>query len=160
MDAPFTQDRKASVLNANGIRAGMVTFVPVDFEKDDLFGRLRDAGYSSERRTLFLWEGVTLYLSPETVHSTLTAIKQNAIGAIAFDYLNMSVEGQGEIIRKDERVLFGMSGAEIENYLRSLGYEVMENIGPDEMTARYLPGPGGTAWGGVKKTMSFIKAAM
>ena len=86
VDAPFTQERKISILKANGIDCGKVAFVPVDFEKDDLFERLGERGYDPTQRTLFLWEGVALYLSLEAVRVTLMAIKQGSRESIlAFD---------------------------------------------------------------------------
>jgi len=160
VDAPFTQERKISILRANGIDLSNTKFVPVDFEKDDLFARLTESGYDFGQQTLFLWEGVVLYLYPETVDSTLRAIKQNSSGVLAFDYLNVAMEGREEVILKDERVLFGMGKPEIETYLCSLGYRVLENLGPDEISARYLACSNGTVLSAVKRTMNFMKAAL
>lgn len=88
------------------------------------------------------------------------AIQQNARGILAFDYLNVPVRGEHGITRKDERVLFGLGELEIEAYLHSLGYEVLENINADEMNARYLRRSDGKVFGDIKKTMHFMKAAI
>ena len=160
VDAPFTQERKISILKANGIDCDRVVFVPVDFEKDSLFERLEERGYDPAQSTLFLWEGVTPYLTPEAARATLMAIKQGCRSSIlAFDYLNRSFSGEFVIIRKDERVLFGLGKAEIESWMSSLGYRVLENLEPDEIAARCLTGTDGAIIGDIKKTMNFIKVA-
>ncbi|MCL1889393.1 MAG: SAM-dependent methyltransferase [Desulfovibrionaceae bacterium] len=160
VDAPFTQERKMSILKTNGIDLARAEFVPVDFEKDDLFSRLAGSGYNFRQQTLFLWEGVILYLFPGTVDSTLRAIKQNSCGVLAFDYLNVAMEGRDNVALRDERVFFGMGKAEIRAYLHALGYRVLENLGPDEISARYLTCSNGTTFGALKRTMNFMKAAI
>lgn len=160
VDAPFTQERKISILKTQRIDHGTTVFVLVDFEKDNLFQRLSENGYMPSQNTLFLLEGIILYLSPEAVDTTFRAIKQNSSGILAFDYLNVPVRDEHGIVRKDERVLFGLGGLEIEAYLHSLGYEVIEDINADEMNARYLRCSDGKISGDIKKTMNFMKAAM
>jgi len=161
VDATFTQERKISILKANGIDCGKVSFVPVDFEKDDMFLRLEERGHDLAQLTYFLWEGVSFYLTPDAVRATLMAIKQNCRGSVVvFDYLNTSLSGEHEIIRKDERVLFGMEKSEIETWLSSLGFRVLENLNPSEITARFLTGTDGKVFGNTKDTMNFMKAAV
>jgi methyltransferase (TIGR00027 family) len=160
VDAPLTQERKVFALKANNIDCGGVVFVPADFEKDDLFRQLAGGGYDAGQRTFFLWEGVTPYLSPEAVDATLRAITQNSNGILAFDYLNAPPGSENEIIRGDERILFGMNKARIEPYLRNLGYEILENLDPGEISARYLTRADGKPFGEIRKTMNFMKAAI
>ena len=78
VDQAAVQDHKRTMIDAAGIRCEQVNFVPVDFNKDDLFRQLTEAGFDSSRKTLFLWEGVSLYLSAEQVASTLEMLKQQA----------------------------------------------------------------------------------
>ena len=161
VDASFTQERKTSILQINGINCDEAVFVTVDFDKDDLFERLGNREYDPAKRTLFIWEGVTPYLSSETVRAVLMAIKQGCRESIlAFDYLNMPLSGGNEIILQDERVLFGMGKVEIETWLGSLGYRVLENLEPAEIAARYLTGTDGRIFGDIKKTMNFIKTTV
>jgi methyltransferase (TIGR00027 family) len=78
VDQAAVQDHKRTMIDAAGIRCEQVNFVPVDFNKDDLFRQLTEAGFDASRKTLFLWEGVSLYLSAEQVASTLEMLKQQA----------------------------------------------------------------------------------
>src|SRR6266496_290200 len=78
VDQPATQQAKREVLGR--VLAGIVEgdplawhvrFVPVDFERDDLARALRTAGYRDGTRSLFVWEGVSNYLTPAAVDQTL-----------------------------------------------------------------------------------------
>jgi methyltransferase (TIGR00027 family) len=78
VDHPATQQAKREVLGR--VLAGIVEgdplawhvrLVPVDFERDDLARALRTAGYRDGTRSLFVWEGVSNYLTPAAVDQTL-----------------------------------------------------------------------------------------
>jgi methyltransferase (TIGR00027 family) len=77
-DADVTQQVKTAALADAGLETESVTFVTVDFEKEDTFERLEAAGYDASKKTLFLWEGVTLYLTEESVRRGLRDMKQRA----------------------------------------------------------------------------------
>ena len=78
LDQAASQELKVASLDTAGIDASHVTFVPVDFSRDDTFEKLRSAGYDPTKKTLFLWEGVTLYLAEEDVRRTLRGVRENA----------------------------------------------------------------------------------
>ena len=66
------------MLDRTNIDSHHVRFVTVDFSEDDLFTNLANAGFDASKRTLFLWEGVTLYLSLEEVENTMGLVKERA----------------------------------------------------------------------------------
>ena len=78
LDQAPTQELKVASLDTAGIDASYVTFVPVDFSRDNTFEKLRASGYDPTKKTLFLWEGVTLYLAEEDVRRTLRDVRENA----------------------------------------------------------------------------------
>ena len=78
LDQARTQELKVASLGNAGIDATHVTFVPVDFSRDDAFENLRAAGYDPTKKTLFIWEGVTLYLAEEDVRRTLRDVREHA----------------------------------------------------------------------------------
>ena len=78
VDQAAVQDHKRMMIDVAGVHCEQVNFVPIDFNKDNLFSQLTQAGLDTSRKTLFLWEGVSLYLSPEQVTSTLEIVKQQA----------------------------------------------------------------------------------
>ena len=78
LDQARTQELKVASLGNAGIDATHVTFVPVDFSRDDAFDNLRAAGYDPAKKTLFIREGVTLYLAEEDVRRTLRDVREHA----------------------------------------------------------------------------------
>ena len=72
LDAPPTQARKREILRQAGIPLPEhLVFVPVNFTTADLADVLAQAGFKPDQPTLFIWEGVTYYLSAEMVDSML-----------------------------------------------------------------------------------------
>ncbi len=78
LDQTHNQELKVTSLGDAGIDAAHVTFVPVDFSRDDIFEKLQAAGYDTAKKTTLLWEGVTLYLAEEDVRKALRDIREHA----------------------------------------------------------------------------------
>lgn len=78
LDQSETQSFKIDRLQAARINYGQVTFVAVDFTKEDWFEQLRTHGYQNDLVSTFLWEGVSLYLSRKDIIKTLSEIAQRA----------------------------------------------------------------------------------
>jgi len=78
LDQPAVQKVKRESLRVAQIDARHVTFVEVDFSQDSVFDELGKTGYDPSKQTLFLWEGVTLYLDEVAVRATLQEIRKNA----------------------------------------------------------------------------------
>ncbi|MEM7532198.1 MAG: SAM-dependent methyltransferase [Chloroflexota bacterium] len=83
LDQTNTQQLKIKLLKKAGIDARHVQFAEVDFATENWYEKLAATGYDPTKRTLFLWEGVTLYLSERDVRNTLQDMKANsAAGSI------------------------------------------------------------------------------
>ena len=78
LDQQAVQDHKRSTLDSVDIDTGDTHFVAVDFSEDDLFEQLAAAGYDPAVKTIFLWEGVTLYLSEDAVRQTMSQVRAHA----------------------------------------------------------------------------------
>lgn len=92
VDMPQTQATKCKVLAAAGVDARGVRFVPADFEKEDWFDKLTEAGFDLDVPALFLFEGVTMYLDPAAFEDSLRKIARSAPGSVvAFDYMTREV---------------------------------------------------------------------
>ncbi len=77
VDHPATQKKKRAVLAGAGARSARVVYVPWNFEARplaELPAALAAAGHDASRRTLTVWEGVTMYLTEEAVSSTVAAV--------------------------------------------------------------------------------------
>lgn len=75
LDQTDMQRMKRKRLKKAKISAKHVRFIEVDFEQEGWTKSLAAAGFDPSIKTIFLWEGVTLYLAPEDISNTFAAIK-------------------------------------------------------------------------------------
>lgn len=80
VDQASVQEQKLAGLKRAGIAHDHVSFVAVDFSSEKMSGKLIEAGYDPAKKTLFLWEGVTLYLSEQQVCAAIVDVKSHAAG--------------------------------------------------------------------------------
>ena len=78
VDHPATQRDKLGRLGRLGIDASRVRFVEADFTRDPVAGRLRAAGLDPQAPSLFLLEGVAVYLEPAVLEDVLGQFRQVA----------------------------------------------------------------------------------
>lgn len=152
LDVPTTQKVKMKLLRKNRIPAPEnLHFVPVNFDKDDIKQILFRAGYDPTKKSLFIWEGVTMYITEKAINETLSFVKQNSglDSTIAFDYLYKSViQGKctyygarelAEIVKDSgEAFSFGIEEGEIQEFLASKGYTTIVHYSPELLETRYL----------------------
>ena len=92
LDEAATQQVKRAALAEAHVDASGVTFVSADFEREDWLDNLIARGFDPQRKSLFVWEGVTMYLSREGIESTLRKIARCAPGSVlAFDHFTDTV---------------------------------------------------------------------
>src|SRR5580693_3270381 len=78
VDHPATQRDKLERLERLGIDASRVRFVEADFTRDPVADRLRAAGLEASVPSLFLLEGVAVYLEPGVLETVLEQFRQVA----------------------------------------------------------------------------------
>jgi methyltransferase (TIGR00027 family) len=87
IDHPSTSAAKQKIMKSNHVR-----FVPVDFNSEALESRMVAEGYDSALRTVFIWEGVTNYLTESAVDATLRWCSTAAPGSVViFTYVDSRV---------------------------------------------------------------------
>ncbi len=153
VDHPDTQLAKvAAIPRTHSERPSRVSFVPVDFEVDDLAESLRTAGFSAARSSLFLWEGVTQYLSEQAVDATLATVKSlgNSGSVLVFTYVDKAVIDGGlrrfpeaekwlrGVQKRGEPWKFGISPASLSLFLDARGFELIEDVSTAEAGERYF----------------------
>jgi methyltransferase (TIGR00027 family) len=152
LDAGPTQQHKKECLQQAKISIPeQVSFVPINFETDNLRDTLMEAGFSRETKALFIWEGVTYYLSTEAVDNMLRFVRLNSPSGslISFDYASLSDEALNEDGAKElrkhmksrysnEPTKFGIRAGGIEVFLAQRGFEVVEHLAAAEMNEKYL----------------------
>ena len=150
VDLPTNIDFKRSKLHAVfGRIPEHVTLVPVDFEKADLEEALAAQGFRIENRTLFVWEGVTQYLTAEGVRATLSSLAKAGAGSrLVFTYVRQdfvdgtAIAGAERIYQRfrvnDQVWRFGLAPGQVAGLLDEYGWTECEQVGSAELTATYL----------------------
>ena len=78
LDHPATQQDKRRILAELEVDAHDVAYAAADFTVDDIGGALAAAGHDSDRATLFLVEGLLVYLEEEVIRRLLRALRDRS----------------------------------------------------------------------------------
>ncbi len=155
VDHPATQEFKLHRIAELGWEPpAKLNFIPIDFTKEDLESVLtRSSSYDRRAKSFFSWLGVTMYLTPYEVFSTLRSITNVApMGStVVFDYLdndafnqeNSSTEMQRkqEFLRKiGEPMITGFNPLTLADNLISLKLHLCEDLNSAAIEKRYFQG--------------------
>jgi len=132
------------------VPASTVTYVSVDFLRDDTFAELGRAGWERGAPSVFVWEGVTNYLTEEAVRRVLAEMGRCAPGTtVVFTYVHKgALDGSNafpgaDAMRRNVGALgepwtFGIDPAGLPSLLGVEGLRLVEDTGADSYRARYL----------------------
>lgn len=151
VDHEGTQRWKRQLLAEAGICVPpSLTYVPVDFERDDLGGRLEQAGFQADEPACVEWLGVTMYLTADAVLRTLRDLAGLAAGSrVCFDY-RVPATHLGPVDRViDERIgrraaaagepwLSTFEPTHLQQQLLGLGFGFAVSVAPDDLNSRYF----------------------
>ena len=157
VDHPATSVVKRTRLRRTlGALPANIRFVEVDLAHQELRSALEAAGFDGEGRSLFLWEGVTNYLSASAVDSVLRSISRMTAGGstLVVTYVHrgfldgsVSFAKTGRLMamlrRVGERWTFGLDPAELPAYLAERGFRLVEDLDASAYRARVI-GPSAT----------------
>jgi len=126
-----------------------VTLVPIDFDHEDLATVLASHGYTPEKKTFFIWEGVTQYLTETGVRATFEFLANAPAGSrLAFTYTPRDfIDGEvfygqeylhKKMLLKDKLWLFGLDPESVDDFLGEYGWRVLEHLGYEELGERYV----------------------
>ncbi|APR78412.1 O-Methyltransferase involved in polyketide biosynthesis [Minicystis rosea] len=148
-DTQAVKRRRVGTARGTGNNA-RVTYVPVDFVRDDLERCLERAGWSAGEPSVFVWEGVTNYLTERAVADVLRFIGSAAAGTVLiFTYIHRGVidgtvrfAGGDKLVRQVAKLgepwRFGLLPSEAPAFVRRFGLSLEEDMGADEYRRRYL----------------------
>jgi methyltransferase (TIGR00027 family) len=174
LDIQTTQRPKLEILDRKGVALpDELVFVPIDFNRQSLAAVLLAAGYREHQTSLFLWEGVTMYLTRDAVDSTLAFIRDSGAegSVVAFDYIYASVlrrenkfYGEKEIFdtvsRAGEGWTFGVEQGEIEGFLSERGFELVSHHTPSDLERAYLTADDGALLRRINGTHCIVIASV
>jgi methyltransferase (TIGR00027 family) len=152
VDLPGTREAKQTrVEQVLGAVPENVTLVGVDFDRDNLDDVLSAAGFRKGKRTLFIWEGVTQYITAVAVSDTLGFVSGvSGVGsAIVFTYVRRGLidgtdrpEWMGPFLSFASKVgspmIFGLDQAGLEQYLSDRGLKLIDDVGAADYQELYL----------------------
>jgi methyltransferase (TIGR00027 family) len=151
VDVPTTQGVKRERLAAaKRIPKSPTVYVPCHFGVDDLGVRLRDGGFDPTAPALFVWLGVTPYLSIEAFRAALDDIRGLSVpgGRLVLDYAESAVldgtrqhrgarQVQKMLARRGEPLRLGFTPTTVRETLGEYGFVVDEDLGLLDLAARY-----------------------
>lgn len=152
LDLPEAQHTKqARLVKVLGALPAHVTFVPIDFDRQELDGALTEAGWRAGLRSFFIWEGVTQYIQPAAVERTLATIGSMASSGseLVFTYAPRGVVDGTKRTRADQKIVSGanqigmpwvtgLAPEELGDYLREKGFDLIEQVGAAEYQTRFI----------------------
>ena len=144
VDHPATQGSKRARAEQLPSPIGIVSFVSIDFERESLDAVLGHAGHDPALPTCWIWEGVVLYLTRETMRTTLADIAaRSAPGStLILNYHTVHRRWVARLIFRliGEPQISAWTPEEMAADLRSAGFVVREDIGMADWNARFARG--------------------
>jgi methyltransferase (TIGR00027 family) len=160
VDHPATLARKRQLVSATlGDVSSRVRFVPTDFNRESVEDTLAPAGFDPGHATLFVWEGVTNYLTERAVDHTLRWCARTAPPSqIIFTYVDRAVLNDPQsfygtarlfatLEASNERWTFGLDPGRLPAYLAERGLRLDEELGAEDYRARYFGATAATMQG-------------
>ena len=154
VDHPATQQVKMErVKDTFGELPGHVHYIPVDFQKENLADHLSVHGYDRNKKTFFIWEGVTMYIEADAVDAVLDYISSDSGpgSSVIFDFTTPDVitgdcerpEAKAWLKRsheKGEPLMFGVATNALKDFLAARGFREVNFIGRDFFNNTYFKG--------------------
>ena len=170
LDVPHTQQAKIKQLRKRDLSIpSNLVFIAIDFEKESLSEKLVTAGFQKEQRTLFVLEGLLMYLKLESVQETFQTIRQYAgrESRVVFDYIQASVlrhentlYGEAGLIKSvskaGEQWKFGIEPGEIGSFATAQGFEISDHKCVQELETTYFQDEDGSLVGRVNGTHCIV----
>jgi methyltransferase, putative, TIGR00027 family len=151
VDLPSVQEEKKKKLQKRfGHLPEHVAFIPIDFDTQSLEAVFTGTTFDPASLAVFVWEGVTQYLSEEAVRQTLAFVGTSAPGSIlVFTYILKSlIERRSGIPGADKMMdrmaeqgspwLFGLEPASVASFLGPFHLRLLADVGSADYQANYF----------------------
>ena len=172
LDAPATQEAKIGQYQKRHLNIPPdVVFVSIDFDREFLPLKLDQAEFKRNEKSLFILEGVLMYLQPQSVDQTFQTIQELAAAGseVVFDYIYASVlrheniyygeKGLVESMAKaGEQWHFGIEKGEIVQFLSRYGFKLHDHRDGPKLEEMYFKDSSGRTVGRVNGTHCLARA--
>jgi len=145
LDQVNTLNVKVETLKKAGIKHDWITYIPVDYSEESWVDKLLEAGFDKTKKTLFLWESVSLFLEADIVRETLEKMADLCVDGsiIAQDFYSKAFSsGTNSLAVKSQKNMIGKMGepwkfgiemskdpeAAVESFLKECGLKMTNYI--------------------------------
>jgi len=128
-----------------------VFYIPIDFNAQSLEEAMSQSQYIHREKTLFIWEGVTQYISREAADKVFQYISGSGKGSLlAFTYIVRNfiehIDSEAEKEKMDRKFreklkriwINGYDPEDLPGYLSGMNFQIVEDIGREEYKSKYL----------------------
>jgi methyltransferase (TIGR00027 family) len=143
LDQAKTLNVKVETLEKAGIKHDWVTYIPVEYSRESWINKLLGAGFDKTKKTLFLWQSVSLFLEVDLVIETLRKMADLCVDGsiIAQDFYSKAfLSGEiSRIVKRNMSIIekmgepwkFGLDmsndpKAAVESFLKECGLKMTE----------------------------------
>lgn len=148
VDHPATQRFKRQRAVSLPVAARALDYVECDFERSRLDESLTRAGFDARRRSLWVWEGVTMYLPERAIVDSLQAMARMcaADSLLIATYLTPEIAAGGRALAKmstrllallAEPVRFVAESGELAARLAAYGFRVLNDTAPRDAAPHF-----------------------
>jgi methyltransferase (TIGR00027 family) len=170
LDEPHTQTAKIQQFQKRRLSIpSNVIFILIDFEKESLPQKLDLGGFEKSKKTLFILEGLLMYLISQSVQDTFETIKAYAGSGsrVVFDYVRASVlrhentlYGESGIVKTvskaGEKWQFGFEPDEVDSFAAGYGFRVADHKCVQDLEKAYFKDEDGQLVGRVNGTHCIV----
>ena len=145
LDQTNTLNVKLETLEKACLAHDWITYIPVNYENESWVNKLSEAGFVKSKKTLFLWQSVSLYLEADVVKKTLQEMADLCVegSVIAQDFYSQAYSsGEYSFIAKRNLDLIASMGepakfgiamsddpkAAVDAFLKECGLKMTEYI--------------------------------
>jgi len=173
LDAPVTQRSKIDQLKKRGVVINpSIVFISIDFNKESLKDKLSEYGFDRNKKSLFILEGLTMYLDSEAIDNTFNIINEfaGAGSEIVFDYVYSSVlrgenlyYGESEVFKgvkkENEPWSFGIEKGELGLFLENKNLQLIRSLTSEDLEREFFKDEDGNIIGKVNGThcISYVR---
>lgn len=171
LDVKTTISDKIKQYKKRKIDPGEVIFVKIDFNTEKIEDKLKAAGFQYNKKTLYILEGITMYLDESAVNEDFRFITESAgVGSeVVFDYIYKSVLEEMNLYYGEKKIYqrvkksgegwtFGIAKGDIENFLHQRGLSLIEHMDSNVLEEKYFQDEENTILGKVNGTHCIIYA--
>jgi methyltransferase (TIGR00027 family) len=150
VDLPAVQaDKKDKLRKFLGKLPEDVSFIPIDFDTQTLETVFSGTAFDPGKPAVFIWEGVTQYITEEAVRRTLAFVGKSASGSIlVFTFVLKSIierrsdipdaNHMMDVVAKQSPWIFGMEPSGVAEFLKPYHLSLVAIVGNADYQEKYL----------------------